>query len=133
MLYLPIVAGVTGSVLNANGDYTHYLIYVLSVLLVFEFIAFLLAEKISDTLSWKSFLTETLKKVLLVALISISYILDGMLQTESVIVNSTLIFYIGNEMMYIIGLAVKAGVPIPDIIVKVVEDKKKEKQNESDP
>lgn len=131
-LRLPVFAFIGGSAIHLSGKYDQYLLMVLGILLIIDLVSFILSGKVTDTLNWNLFLKETLKRILLSGIIAISYILDELLNTGDMIKNSTLLFYISNEMVTIIRYGIKVGLPIPTAIEKFVEDVKNTEENKKE-
>lgn len=130
---LSIVSFAGGCIINFSGQYSNGLIMILLLLLVVETISFLSTGIIKESLTWKFFLKEMLKHVLLATIIIISYMLDFILGAEDRFKNSTLLFYVGIEMTNIIRHAISVGIPLPEIIIKLIEQIESGKTNgESD-
>ena len=130
---LSIVSFIGGCIVNFSGQYSDGLIIILLLLFVVETISFLATGIIKETITWKIFFRETIKHILLVTIIIISYMLDFILGTEDRFKNATLLFYIGVEMTIIIGYAVSVGIPMPEVITKFIEQIENGKTNgESD-
>lgn len=117
---LPLFALFAGSAIHMSGNYDLWLVKVLSVFLIMDLVAYLLAGKIKDSLVWKEFVKETMKRVILVGIIAISYVCDQLLGTGDLIKNSTLLFYISYEMATIISYGIKVGIPMPEELEKLV-------------
>jgi len=127
---LSIVSFIGGCIVNFSGQYSDGLIIILLLLFVVETISFLATGIIKETITWKIFLREILKHILLVTIIIISYMLDFILGTEDRLKNATLLFYIGIEMTTIIGYAVSVGIPMPEVITKFIEQIENGKTND---
>ncbi|MFS0780461.1 phage holin family protein [Bacillus sp. 1P06AnD] len=108
-----------------TGVYSRWLLMALAVLLAVDLVSYILSERILSQLVWNSFLKETLKRFLIMGIIVISFVLDKLLGTGDIIKNATMLFYIATEMTTITNYAIKTGLPVPDLIKRIVQAIKK--------
>ena len=85
----------------------------------------ILEKKISSEIGFKGIF----KKVLIFILVGIAHIIDfNLIKNGSAIRTAVIFFYVANEGISIIENAAKIGLPVPDKLIAVLEQLKKEEK-----
>lgn len=93
----------------------------LLVLCVIDFLSGILAGTIRGELSSKKGTVGIVRKILMFFVIAVGHQLDVMLGTHAAIRDATLVFYAVNEVISIFENCGRAGMPLPDKVMKAVE------------
>jgi toxin secretion/phage lysis holin len=126
--FFKAVASVSGGVLVYIFGTWHELFGVFIALWFFDVITGLVAAGKNGKISSIRGLIGIAKKVLIFSLIATSHIADMVLDTGDVIRNSTLMWFVVNEMISIIENAMRAGVPVPPKLKEAIDLLKEKKR-----
>ncbi len=103
--------------------------YVLLSLVCIDFVSGMFNGAISENLNSKVCYKGIIKKVFIFVMVAMSHLVD-MAINQNIVMNICMFFYIANESLSIIENAALAGLPIPNKIIKLLEQLKKENDQE---
>lgn len=106
------------------------LLYVLVTLIVTDYVTGLVCAIIDKQLSSAIGFKGIAKKVFMLVLVGLAFMLDQAVGTE-VLRNVTILFYIANEGISILENAGKIGVPYPEKIKEILLQLKKDNDSEN--
>lgn len=97
--------------------------YVLCVLIVMDFGTGLLDGIVSKTLNSEICFKGIVKKIFIFCMVALAHLIDLAIGKD-VAMNIVMFFYIANEGISLIENAAKAGLPVPQIIMDILEQLK---------
>jgi toxin secretion/phage lysis holin len=122
-MYIGAVS-LTGSIASLLfGGISKLLLFLVAFVIV-DYITGVLAALVEKKLSSRVGFKGIAQKVFIFALVSIAHVLDTILGT-TVIMDVTILFYLVNEFISIMENANRLGVPIPELLKKMIEIVKK--------
>lgn len=107
------------------------MITILTIFIIIDYVSGVLAAIMNKDLSSKIGYRGIIKKIFIFIIVVVAHFFDMILSTENIIRDTTVIFYLINELISILENTARAGVPIPQIIinaVKVIKEKSKRKK-----
>jgi toxin secretion/phage lysis holin len=116
-MFLSITGSVTSYMFGGWGS----LISVLTFMIIIDYITGVIAAGIERKLSSRLGFRGIAQKILIFALISVAHMIDRVIGVEHLIRDATIFFYIVNEIISIIENAKRAGLPIPEFLIKVID------------
>jgi toxin secretion/phage lysis holin len=120
-LVIPFASVITSTVFNLTSSGWSSLLTILVAAMVIDYISGLVAAGIEGKLSSKVGLKGIGKKLLIFCLVAVAHLIDTILGNQHIIRDSTIIFYLCNEILSIIENAGRSGLPIPPILSSAVE------------
>ncbi|MFE7065065.1 holin family protein [Sutcliffiella sp. NPDC057660] len=122
-MYIGAVS-LTGSIASLLfGGISNLLLFLVAFVIV-DYITGVFAALVEKKLSSRIGFKGIAQKVFIFALVSIAHVLDIILGT-TVIMDVTILFYLVNEFISIMENANRLGVPIPELMKRVIETVKK--------
>ncbi|MGD6804918.1 phage holin family protein [Rossellomorea aquimaris] len=115
-LIIPFASIITSRVSNMTSSGWSQLLMVLIIAMILDYITGLIAAGINGELSSSTGMKGIGKKVLVFSLVAAAHLIDTILGNQHIIRDSTIIFYICNEILSIIENAGRAGLPIPPLL-----------------
>ncbi|MGD7024324.1 phage holin family protein [Rossellomorea vietnamensis] len=115
-LIIPFASIITSTVSNMTSSGWSQLLMVLIIAMILDYITGLIAAGINGELSSSTGMKGIGKKVLVFSLVAAAHLIDTILGNQHIIRDSTIIFYICNEILSIIENAGRAGLPIPPLL-----------------
>lgn len=116
---------ITGSISIYLFQGTSPILHLLIILTVIEYLSYLTLKVATNTFSCKESYIHIARKILIFAFVAVSCYLDQILDLNNILLNTTIIFYIINELLASIENAEKLGVPVPKVVKEAVERLKK--------
>lgn len=110
----------TGFLIGIYGGWS-VLLQVLLTLVVIDYISGLLASGVEGKLSSKVGFKGIAKKLMIFVLVAVGHLVDKAIGQGSMIQDSIIFFYMGNEILSIIENAGRTGLPVPDQIKSAVQ------------
>jgi toxin secretion/phage lysis holin len=111
---------VTGVLVGWFGGWS-VLLQVLLTLSVIDYLSGLLASGVEGKLSSKIGFRGIAKKLMIFVLVAVGHMVDVAIGQGSMIQDSIIFFYMGNEILSIIENAGRTGLPVPDQIKSAVQ------------
>lgn len=105
------------------GGFSKLLLLLIAFVIV-DYVTGIMAAYVKKRLSSRVCFKGIAQKVFIFALVSIAHVVDTILGTN-MIKDVTILFYLVNEFISIMENATRMGVPIPDMLKKVIEAIKK--------
>ncbi|WP_078379305.1 phage holin family protein [Sutcliffiella halmapala] len=105
------------------GGFSMLLLFLIAFVVV-DYVTGILAAFVEKKLSSRVGFKGIAQKIFIFALVSIAHVLDIILGT-TVIKDVTILFYLVNEFISIMENANRMGVPIPEILKKLIDTVKK--------
>ncbi|TYR72871.1 phage holin family protein [Rossellomorea vietnamensis] len=115
-MIIPFASIITSTVSNMTSSGWSQLLMVLIIAMILDYITGLIAAGINGELSSSTGMKGIGKKVLVFSLVAAAHLIDTILGNQHIIRDSTIIFYICNEILSIIENAGRAGLPIPPLL-----------------
>ncbi|TYS72606.1 phage holin family protein [Rossellomorea aquimaris] len=115
-MIIPFASIITSRVSNMTSSGWSQLLMVLIIAMILDYITGLIAAGINGELSSSTGMKGIGKKVLVFSLVAAAHLIDTILGNQHIIRDSTIIFYICNEILSIIENAGRAGLPIPPLL-----------------
>jgi toxin secretion/phage lysis holin len=115
-LIIPFASIITSTVSNMTSSGWSQLLMVLIIAMILDYITGMIAAGINGELSSSTGMKGIGKKVLIFSLVAAAHLIDTILGNQHIIRDSTIIFYICNEILSIIENAGRAGLPIPPFL-----------------
>jgi len=98
------------------------ILFALVVFIVFDYLTGILAAVYNKTLSSYTGLKGIVKKVLMMALVGVAATLDNITGINEPYIRSAVIYFLlANEGISILENVARAGIPIPSILTKILE------------
>lgn len=119
-----LAGAVAGGAITAILGGWDVLLKVLVVMIVLDYASGLLAAFCEKKLNSEVGFKGVAKKVLIFVLVAVSYNIDQALGTE-IIRSATISFYVGIEGLSVLKNAGRAGLPLPDVLSKALEEVQK--------
>jgi toxin secretion/phage lysis holin len=113
-------ATVTGFIVGLLGGWS-VLLQVLLTLVCIDYISGLLASGVEGKLSSKIGFKGIAKKLMIFVLVAVGHLVDKAIGQGSMIQDSIIFFYMGNEILSILENAGRTGLPVPDQIKSAVQ------------
>jgi toxin secretion/phage lysis holin len=120
-LIIPLAAIVTSTVSNMASSGWSKLLTFLIIAMVLDYITGLIASGIKGRLSSSLGLKGIGKKIIIFIIVAATHLIDTILGIQHIIRDSTIIFYLCNEILSIIENAGRAGLPIPPFLSGAIE------------
>ena len=120
-LVIPFAAILTSTVSNLTGSGWSTLLTILIAAMAIDYITGIIAAGIEGKLSSKAGLKGIGRKLLIFSLVAVAHLIDTILGNQHIIRDSTIIFYLCNEILSIIENAGRAGLPIPPFLNNAVD------------
>ncbi|MFN2747520.1 MULTISPECIES: phage holin family protein [Bacillus] len=98
-----------------------YFFFILITLMGIEFVSKSLNECVKDQFTINGLFTRLAKKLVTIFLISVAHFFDQLLQTDNSIRDFSIMFYILYEAFQIISTAHSLGIPVPQVVVDILE------------
>ncbi|WP_421380767.1 phage holin family protein [Bacillus salacetis] len=118
---IPFASIITSTVSNmANSGWSKLLTFLI-IAMILDYLTGLIAAGINGKLSSKIGLKGIGKKVIIFSIVAAVHLIDTILGNQHIIRDSTIIFYLCNEILSIIENAGRAGLPIPPFLSSAVE------------
>ncbi|TYS69159.1 phage holin family protein [Sutcliffiella horikoshii] len=118
------IASIVGSMASIfYGGFSSLLMFLIMFVVV-DYLTGIMAAFVEKRLSSRVGFKGIAQKVFIFALVSIAHVLDIILGTN-LIKDVTILFYLVNEFISIMENASRMGVPIPNILKKVIDAIKK--------
>lgn len=95
--------------------------YMLLFFLVVEWLTEIFVEMIKGKLSTSMLRIKLIRKLFIITMVAVSNMLDIVLQTEHCLQYGTIVFYLMNEFLGIVHNANRAGLPIPQFMIRLCE------------
>ncbi|MCA1319984.1 phage holin family protein [Bacillus tianshenii] len=114
----------TGSIASLLFGGLSKLLFFLIAFVIVDYITGVFAAIVEKKLSSRVGFKGIAQKVFIFALVSIAHVLDIILST-TIIKDITILFYLVNEFISIMENAHRIGVPIPDILKRMIDTVKK--------
>ncbi|RIW35636.1 holin [Bacillus salacetis] len=118
---IPFVSIITSTVSNMTGSGWSKLLTILVIAVILDYITGLIAGGITGILSSKKGMKGIGKKVIIFSIVAAAHLIDTILGNQHIIRDSTIIFYLCNEILSIIENAGRAGLPIPPFLKDAVD------------
>ncbi|WP_404444743.1 phage holin family protein [Sutcliffiella horikoshii] len=122
-IYLGTVSIVGSMASLLYGGFSSLLMFLIMFVVV-DYLTGIMAAYVEKRLSSRVGFKGIAQKVFIFALVSIAHVLDTILGTN-LIKDITILFYLVNEFISIMENASRIGVPIPNILKKVIDAIKK--------
>ncbi|MGO0061833.1 phage holin family protein [Brevibacillus fluminis] len=97
------------------------LLSVLLAFVIFDFITGIVASGMEGKLKSKVGQIGIARKVFIFCMVAIAHLIDTSLGDQNFIRDTTIFFYLANELLSIIENAGRIGLPVPDLIKRAVE------------
>ena len=110
----------TGLIVGWFGGWS-VLLQILLALVCIDYISGLLASGVEGKLSSKVGFKGIAKKVMIFFLVAVGHLIDKAIGQGSMIQDSIIFFYMGNEILSILENAGRTGLPVPDQIKSAVQ------------
>lgn len=110
----------TGFLIGWFGGWS-VLLQILLALVVIDYISGLLASGVEGKLSSKVGFKGIAKKVMIFVLVAVGHLVDKAIGQGSMIQDSIIFFYMGNEILSILENAGRTGLPVPEQIKSAVQ------------
>lgn len=123
LIYLGSVSFVGSMASFLYGGFSSLLMFLIMFVVV-DYLTGIMAAYVEKRLSSRVGFKGIAQKVFIFALVSIAHVLDIILGTN-LIKDVTILFYLVNEFISIMENASRIGVPIPNILKKVIDAIKK--------
>ncbi|MGD7054494.1 phage holin family protein [Sutcliffiella horikoshii] len=123
LIYLGSVSFVGSMASFLYGGFSSLLLFLI-IFVVVDYLTGIMAAYVEKRLSSRVGFKGIAKKVFIFALVSIAHVLDIILGAN-LIKDVTILFYLVNEFISIMENASRIGVPIPNILKKVIDAIKK--------
>ncbi|UAL46639.1 holin family protein [Sutcliffiella horikoshii] len=123
LIYLGSVSFVGSMASFLYGGFSSLLMFLIMFVVV-DYVTGIMAAYVEKRLSSRVGFKGIAQKVFIFALVSIAHVLDIILGTN-LIKDVTILFYLVNEFISIMENASRIGVPIPNILKKVIDAIKK--------
>jgi toxin secretion/phage lysis holin len=123
LVYLGTVSFVGSVASFLYGGLSMLLLFLITFVVV-DYVTGIIAAVVEKKLSSRVGFKGIAQKVFIFALVSIAHVLDIILGT-TMIKDVTILFYLVNEFISIMENASRLGVPIPDILKKIIDVVKK--------
>ncbi|WP_226680624.1 phage holin family protein [Sutcliffiella horikoshii] len=123
LIYLGSVSFVGSMASFLYGGFSSLLMFLIMFVVV-DYLTGIMAAYVEKRLSSRVGFKGIAQKVFIFALVSIAHVLDIILGTN-LIKDVTILFYLVNEFISIMENASRLGVPIPNILKKVIDAIKK--------
>ncbi|WP_409251740.1 holin family protein [Bacillus sp. SCS-153A] len=120
-MVIPFASIITSTVSNMTNHGWSQLLTILTIAMVLDYVTGLVAAGINGNLSSKTGLKGIGKKVLIFSMVAVAHLIDTILGNQHIIRDSTIIFYLCNEILSIIENAGRAGLPLPPFLSSAVE------------
>ncbi|WP_456273584.1 phage holin family protein [Bacillus sp. AK031] len=120
-LVIPFASVITSTVSNFTSSGWSSLLMILIIAMVIDYLSGMVAAGIEGKLSSRTGLKGIGKKLLIFSLVAVAHLIDTILGNQHIIRDSTIIFYLCNEILSIIENAGRAGLPIPPFLSGAVE------------
>ncbi|MET3697166.1 toxin secretion/phage lysis holin [Bacillus oleivorans] len=117
---IPFISCV-GSVVSVMFGGWNHIFLLLIIVVILDYVLGVLIAYMNGSLSSKVGWKGIAKKVIIFSLIAVAHIVDVVLDTQHLVRNATILFYLCNECISIIEHAAKAGVPIPKALLNALE------------
>jgi toxin secretion/phage lysis holin len=116
-----LLAAFSGSIFGYLYGGWSTLFSVLYTLCILDFITGLLAGYQNGELKSKKGFVGIIRKILMFFLIAVAHQIDILLGTTAAIRDATILFYAVNEVISILENAGRAGLPLPEKIMRAIE------------
>ncbi|MGD6872877.1 phage holin family protein [Sutcliffiella horikoshii] len=123
LIYLGSVSFVGSVASFLYGGFSSLLLFLI-IFVVIDYLTGIMAAYVEKRLSSRVGFKGIAQKVFIFALVSIAHVVDIILGTN-LIKDVTILFYLVNEFISIMENASRIGVPIPNILKKVIDAIKK--------
>ena len=124
-LVLSTIGGFVGWYVGGVDGFMYALLTFVVVDYLTGIMVAILEKKISSEIGFKGIF----KKVLIFILVGIAHIIDlNLIKNGSAIRTAVIFFYVANEGISIIENAAKIGLPVPEKLIAVLEQLKKEEK-----
>ena len=128
-VYIDTAFGVGGMVLTYLFGSLDTLLFVLAAVMVLDYISGMLASWITKEWNSEKGYKGILKKILILLIVMLGVLLDRALANDSWLFrNMVLMFFIANESLSILENSANCGLPIPQKLIDVLEQVKKESE-----
>jgi toxin secretion/phage lysis holin len=118
---IPFASIITSTVSNMTGSGWNRLLAILVIAMILDYITGLVAGGITGKLSSKRGIKGIGKKVIIFSIVAAAHLIDTILGNQHIIRDSTIIFYLCNEILSVIENAGRAGLPLPPFLRDAVE------------
>jgi len=126
------VAAMGGSFITYLFGGWSALIQILLAFVVIDYITGVLAAAYHGKLDSNIGLKGIAKKVFIFVIVACGHLVDGAMETQDIVRDAAIYFYIANELLSILENAGEIGLPVPDILKKSI-DTLKGKEHEDTP
>lgn len=116
-----IVVALFGSIVTQIFGGFDPLFIVFMIAVIIDYITGLIASGIEGKLSSQIGFKGIGKKIMIFSLVAVAHILDQLIESNHLIRDATIFFYLANEILSIIENAGRAGVPVPQFLRKAVK------------
>lgn len=128
-VYIDTAFGVAGAVLTYMFGSLDTLLIVLVACMILDYISGMLASWITKEWNSEKGYKGLLKKVFVLLIVMLCVLLDRALANDSWLFrNMVLMFFIANESLSILENSANCGLPIPQKLIDVLEQVKKESE-----
>lgn len=128
-VYIDTAFGVAGMILTYIFGSLDTLLFVLVAVMFLDYISGMLASWITKEWNSEKGYKGLLKKVLILLIVMLGVLLDRALANDTWLFrNMVLMFFIANESLSILENSAKCGLPIPQKLIDVLEQVKKESE-----
>lgn len=108
------------------------LLQIMVVLVIIDYVSGLLKGWSTKTVSSQIGCKGIIKKVFIFLIIALAYLVQRIMDTQIPIRDIIIMFYIANEGISIIENAAACGLPVPKIIINVLEQLKQRGDNDAE-
>ncbi|MCG9966883.1 phage holin family protein [Pelotomaculum terephthalicicum JT] len=123
-----VCAAIGGTVCSVLGGWD-MLLKALVIMVALDYASGLLAAFVEKTLNSEVRFKGVAKKVLIFILVAVAFNIDQTVGT-TIIRTAVISFYIGIEGLSVLKNAGRAGLPVPDVLAKALEEIQKKSSNE---
>ncbi|MGG4488603.1 phage holin family protein [Metabacillus idriensis] len=100
----------------------HEIFLILLSLMLIEFLTFILADALTDTANLlKNSASRLVAKVIIISVVAVANLLDLVLNTNYILRDGTICFYIVFEALRILRNAHNVKLPVPKFLIRILE------------
>lgn len=128
-----IISAILGGIIGFMfGEITGILI-ALVVLMCIDYITGIAKGYVTQRLSSNAGFKGIARKIIILTLVSVAHIIDVyVIQSGAIVMNATIMFYIGNEGISILENCAEIGVPLPPALIRALKQISEEKKENKD-
>lgn len=128
-----IISAIFGGIIGFMfGEITGVLV-ALVVLMCIDYATGVIKGYITQRLSSNAGFRGIARKVIILMLVSVAHIIDVyVIQSGAIVMNATIMFYIGNEGISILENCAEIGVPLPPALIRTLKQISEEKKENKD-